>query len=104
MLWGFRLFGLSACRSLDVGSLDGIDGDEWYCEQLTGTRDILGAGLAGEQTVVADDAGEDSLASTFFAHLLMLHFIILQRHVSCSLRNSLLIVSHDANLGVIARP
>ena len=48
MLWRFWLFGLG------VGGLDGIDWDEWYCEQLAGTRDILGAGLAGEQTVVAD--------------------------------------------------
>src|SRR6266481_8888561 len=54
MLWCFRLFGLSACRSLGVGRLDGVDRDEWHCEQLADTGDILGAGLAGEQTVVAD--------------------------------------------------
>ena len=54
MLWLFWLLGLSACRSLGVGGFDGIDRDERHCEQLAGTRDILGAGLAGEQTVVAD--------------------------------------------------
>src|SRR5258708_38352236 len=52
MLWLFRVPGLNACRS--VGGFDGIDRDEWYREQLAGPRDILGAGLAGEQTVVAD--------------------------------------------------
>ena len=48
MLWLFWLLGRG------VGSFDGIDRDERHCEQLAGTRDILGAGLAGEQTVVAD--------------------------------------------------
>jgi len=38
MLGRFRLFGLC------VGSLDGIDRDEWHCEQFAGTSDILGAG------------------------------------------------------------
>src|SRR5258708_40248618 len=37
-----------------AGSFDGIDRDERHCEQLAGTSDILGAVLAGEQTVVAD--------------------------------------------------
>ena len=48
MLWCFRLLGLG------VGSLDGIDRDEWHCEQIADTGDVLGAGLAGEPTVVAD--------------------------------------------------
>src|SRR5258706_12731407 len=48
MLWLFWLLGRGA------GSFDGIDRDERHCEQLAGTSDILGAGLAGEQTVVAD--------------------------------------------------
>src|SRR5262252_2288238 len=50
----FWLFGLSACRSLGAGVLDGIDRDEWYCEELADTRDIAGAGLACEKAVVAD--------------------------------------------------
>src|SRR5260370_16840902 len=48
MLWRFWLLGRGA------GSFDGIDRDERHCEQLAGTSDILGAGLAGEQTLVAD--------------------------------------------------
>src|SRR5258706_13376519 len=48
MLWLFWLLGRGA------GSFDGIDRDERHCEQLAGTSDILGPGLAGEQTVVAD--------------------------------------------------
>jgi len=48
MLWLFWLLGRGA------GSFDGIDRDERHCEQLAGTSDILGAGLAGEQAVVAD--------------------------------------------------
>ena len=48
MLGCFWLFGLGA------GVLDGIDRDEWYCEQLADTRDIAGAGLACEKAVVAD--------------------------------------------------
>src|SRR5215470_11663555 len=54
MLWCFRLFGLSACRSLCAGSLDGVDRDEWNCEQLADTRDVVGAGWAGQQAVVTD--------------------------------------------------
>src|SRR5467141_32106 len=54
MLWCFRLFGLSACRSLCGGSLDGIDRDEWHREQGADTRDVVGAGWAGEQAVVTD--------------------------------------------------
>ncbi len=48
----FWLLGVSACRSLGICGFDGIDRDEWHCEQLAG--DILGAGLACEQPVVAD--------------------------------------------------
>ncbi len=48
MLWRFRLFGLC------VGSLDGIDRDEWNSEQLAYPRDVLGAGWAGQQAVVTD--------------------------------------------------
>src|SRR5258706_10563737 len=48
MLWLFWVLGRGA------GSFDGIDRDERHCEQLAGTSDILGAGLAGEQAVVAD--------------------------------------------------
>ena len=48
MLWLFWLLGRGA------GSFDGVDRDERHCEQLAGTSDILGAGLAGEQAVVAD--------------------------------------------------
>src|SRR5262252_11147564 len=54
MLGCFWLFGLSVCRSLGAGVLDGIDWDEWHCEQLADTRDIAGAGLACEKAVVAD--------------------------------------------------
>ena len=48
MLWCFWLVGLG------VGGLDGIDRDEWHCEQFAGTRDVVGTGGAGEQAVVAD--------------------------------------------------
>src|SRR5260370_30509274 len=54
MLWRFRLFKLSACRSLCVGGLDSVDRDEWNCEQLTDACNILGASWAGQQTVVTD--------------------------------------------------
>ncbi len=48
MLWGFRLFGLCG------GSLDGIDRDEWNCEQLADTGDVVGASWADQQAVVTD--------------------------------------------------
>ena len=48
MLWCYWFLGLG------VGCLDGIDWDEGYCEQLADTCDIAGAGLAGEEAVVAD--------------------------------------------------
>ena len=48
MLWCFRLVGLG------VGGFDGIDRDEWHCEQVADTRDVVGTGGAGEQAVVAD--------------------------------------------------
>ena len=54
MLGRFRLFGLSACRSLCVGGLDGLDRDELNCEQLTDACNIPGAGWAGQQAVVTD--------------------------------------------------
>ena len=54
MLWCFRLFGLSGCRSLGVGRLDGIDWDDGILEQLADARDIFGSGLAGEESVVTD--------------------------------------------------
>jgi hypothetical protein len=54
MLRCFRLFGLSSCRSVGAGGLDGIDRNERHFEQLADARDILGAGLAGEEAVVAD--------------------------------------------------
>jgi len=38
MLWRFRLFKLSACRSLCVGGLDSVDRDEWNFEQLTDSQ------------------------------------------------------------------
>ena len=48
MLWGFRLFGLCG------GGLDGVDRDEWNREQLADTRDVVGAGWAGQQAIVTD--------------------------------------------------
>ena len=48
MLWCFWFLGLG------VGRLDGIDWDEGNCEQFADTCDIAGAGLAGEEAVVAD--------------------------------------------------
>ena len=48
MLWCFWLLGLGA------GRLDGIDRNERHGKQLTDTLDILGAGLTGEEAVVAD--------------------------------------------------
>src|SRR5215469_9076230 len=44
MLWRFGLFGLFG---LCGGGLDGVDRDEWNCEQLVDTRDVVGAGRAG---------------------------------------------------------
>jgi len=54
MLWRFRLFGLSAGRSLCVGSRDGIDRDKRNCEQLADACNILGASWAGAQAAVTD--------------------------------------------------
>jgi hypothetical protein len=48
MLWWFWFLGLG------VGRLDRIDWDEGYCEQLADPRDIFGAGLSGEEAVIAD--------------------------------------------------
>src|SRR6516225_2329732 len=48
MLWRFRLFGLCG------DGLDGVDRDEWNCEQLADTRDVVGASWAGQQAVVTD--------------------------------------------------
>src|ERR1700731_3139871 len=48
MLRGLWLFWLG------VGSLDGIDRDEWHCEQLAGACDVAGSGGIVEQAVVAD--------------------------------------------------
>src|SRR5260221_5840320 len=39
---------------LGVGSLDGIDRDEWHCEQLTGACNVAGSGGIVEQAVMAD--------------------------------------------------
>jgi hypothetical protein len=54
MHWCFGLLGLSARRSLGDGRLDGIEWNERHGKQLTDTLDILGAGLTGEEAVVAD--------------------------------------------------
>ena len=54
MLWCFWLFRLSGCRSLGVGRFDGIDWNDGILEQFANVRDIFGAGLAGEETIVAD--------------------------------------------------
>ena len=54
MLWCFWLLGLSARRSRGAGRLDGIDRNERHGKQLTDTLDIVGAGLTGEEAVVAD--------------------------------------------------
>ena len=48
MFWRFWLFGLG------VGSLDGIDRDEWHCKQFADACDIVDAGLAREPTVITD--------------------------------------------------
>ena len=37
-----------------VGGVDGVDWDEWNREQRADACDILGAGLAGEETVVSN--------------------------------------------------
>jgi len=55
------LLGLS-CRSLGIGRLDGIDRNEWRCEQFADAADILDARWAGEETVVADAV--EALASS----------------------------------------
>ena len=54
MPWCFWLLGLSARRSRGAGRLDGIDRNERHGKQLTDTLDIVGAGLTGEEAVVAD--------------------------------------------------
>ena len=54
MLWCFWLLGLSARRSRGAGRLDGIDRNERHGKQFTDTLDIVGAGLTGEEAVVAD--------------------------------------------------
>jgi hypothetical protein len=51
MLTRFWLF------RLGVGGLDGIDWNEWNREQRADACNILGAGLAGEETAVADAVG-----------------------------------------------
>ena len=38
MLWCLRFVGIGA------GGLDGIDREQWHCEQLADTRDVVGAG------------------------------------------------------------
>ena len=48
MLWRLRLIGVGA------GRFDGINGNHWQGEQLTGARDVVGALAAGEQAIVAD--------------------------------------------------
>src|ERR1700730_4014892 len=48
MLWRLWLFG----RGVD--GLDGIDRNERRRDQLADARDVAGAGLAGEEAVVAD--------------------------------------------------
>ena len=48
VLWGFRLFRLCG------GGLDGVDRDEWNCEQVADTRDVVDAGWAGQQAIVTD--------------------------------------------------
>ena len=54
MHWCFGLLGLSAPRSLGAGRLDVIERNERHGKQLTDTLDILGAGLTGEEAIVAD--------------------------------------------------
>src|SRR5580700_6915997 len=54
MLWCFWLLGLSARRNLGAGRLDVIERNERHGKQLTDTLDILGAGLTGQEAVVAD--------------------------------------------------
>src|SRR6516164_2679873 len=54
MLWCSWLLELSARRSRGAGRLDGIDRNERHGKQLTDTLDIVGAGLTGEEAVVAD--------------------------------------------------
>ena len=53
MHWCFGLLGLSARRSL-AGHLDVFERNERHGKQLTDTLDILGAGLTGEEAIVAD--------------------------------------------------
>ena len=54
MLWCFGLLGLSARRNLGAGRLDVIERNERHSKQPTDTLDILGAGLTGEEAIVAD--------------------------------------------------
>jgi hypothetical protein len=42
MLWFLRFDGRGA------GSLDGLNREHWYCEQLAGSRDIVSTLAAGE--------------------------------------------------------
>ena len=54
MLWCFGRFGVSACRKVGVGGLDGFNRDERHCKQGTDARDVLGADWAGKEAVVTD--------------------------------------------------
>src|SRR5260370_13286522 len=57
---------------LGVGSLDGIDRDEWHCEQLAGACDVAGSGGIVEQPVVTD-AVEPLRQDTVLASYAQLH-------------------------------
>src|SRR5215475_3368766 len=48
MLWCIELFRFCGC------GLNGVDREEWNCEQLADTGDVVGTGWAGQQTVVTD--------------------------------------------------
>ena len=56
----FWLLGLSARRSRGAGRLDGIDWNERHGKQFTDTLDIVGAGLTGEEAIVADAVSAES--------------------------------------------
>jgi hypothetical protein len=55
-----RMLGCLWLFGRGVECLDGIDGDKRRREQFTDACDIAGAGLAGEEAVVADAVSADS--------------------------------------------
>jgi len=46
---GARMLGCFWLLGLGIGGFDGIDRDEWHCEQLADTGDVLAAGRSASR-------------------------------------------------------